>query len=94
MFCSFMPFSLRIVSCAALFVAASGFSQTAAKSVTVKSPNAKYSIELTTAEGGRPTYRVLWRGEEIIKPSGLGFVLDGDKDWTKGFGPVPELNIS
>jgi alpha-glucosidase len=89
-----MPFSLRIVSCAALFVAASGFSQTAAKSVTVKSPNAKYSIELTTAEGGRPTYRVLWRGEEIIKPSGLGFVLDGDKDWTKGFGPLTELNIS
>ena len=90
-----MPFSLRIISCAALFIAGLGFSQTAsAKSASVKSPNSKFSIELTTGERGRPTYRVLWRGQEIIKPSGLGFVLDGGKDWTKGFGPLTELNIS
>ena len=65
-----------------------------ARATTVQSPNGRFAIELSTAEGGRPTYRVLWRGGEIIKPSGLGFVLDGDNDWTRGFGPLTEFNLS
>ena len=90
-----MPFSFRVLPCVVLLVATLGLGQAAlAKSTTVQSPNGRFAIELTTAEGGRPTYRVLWRGGEIIKPSGLGFVLDGDNDWTRGFGPLTELNLS
>ena len=90
-----MPFSFRVLPCAVLLVATLGLGHAAlAKSATVQSPNGRFAIELTTGEGGRPTYRVLWRGGEIIKPSGLGFVLDGDNDWTRGFGPLTDLNLS
>ncbi|MDP7048682.1 MAG: glycoside hydrolase family 97 N-terminal domain-containing protein [Verrucomicrobiota bacterium] len=78
-----------------MLAAAFGFGQAAsAKSTTVESPGGQFTIELATGEGGRPSYRVLWRGGEIIKPSGLGFVLDGDKDWIRGFGSLIELNLS
>ena len=90
-----MPFSFRVLPCAVLLVAILGLGHAAlAKATTVQSPNGRFAIELSTAEGGRPTYRVLWRGGEIIKPSGLGFVLDGDNDWTRGFGPLTEFNLS
>ena len=90
-----MPFSFRVLPCAVLLVATLGLGYAAlAKATTVQSPNGRFAIELSTAEGGRPTYRVLWRGGEIIKPSGLGFVLDGDNDWTRGFGPLTEFNLS
>ena len=90
-----MPFSFRVLPCAVLLVAILGLGHAAlASATTVQSPNGRFAIELSTAEGGRPTYRVLWRGGEIIKPSGLGFVLDGDNDWTRGFGPLTEFNLS
>jgi len=86
---------MRVVSCTVFLAATFGIGQAAqAKSATVQSPDGQFAIEMTTAEEGRPTYRVLWHSEEIIKPSGLGFVLDGDKDWTSGFGPLTELNLS
>jgi alpha-glucosidase len=90
-----MPFSLRVVSCFVFLTAVFGFARpVSAKSVTVVSPGRQFAIELSTGEAGRPAYRVLWRGSEIIKLSGLGFTLDGEKDWTRGFGPLTELSVS
>ena len=72
-----------------------GFDRVAsAKVTTVRSPGRQFAIELSTGEADRPTYRVLWRGSEIIKSSGLGFVLDGEKDWTRAVGPLTELSVS
>jgi len=90
-----MPFTLRFFLCSVLLTVLFGLDQVvSAKSVTVESPGRKFAIELSTRKVGRPTYRVLWRGKEIIQPSGLGFMLNGEKDWTKGFGPLMELNVS
>ena len=90
-----MPFILRFFLCSVLLTVLFGLDQVvSAKSVTVESPGRKFAIELSTRKVGRPTYRVLWRGKEIIQPSGLGFMLNGEKDWTKGFGPLMELNVS
>ena len=49
------------------------------------SPDGNFSIGISLGEQGRPLYQVHWRGAEIIAPSGLGFTLDGGRDWTQGF---------
>ncbi len=51
----------------------------------LESPNRTFRIELALDDGGRPVYRVQHSGRRIIRSSGLGFVLAGDVDWTRGF---------
>jgi len=49
------------------------------------SPDGSFSIGVSLGAQGRPLYRVHWRDAEIIAPSGLGFILNGGRDWTQGF---------
>ena len=56
-----------------------------AEQTTIDSPGREFSIQLSTSDNGRPTYSVRWKDREIIAPSGLGFLLDGETDWTSGF---------
>jgi len=87
---SFRVFTQRLVSCRtavlALVVLAigsqAGFSD---DKISIRSPSGNFLIELTIGEDGRPTYRVDRGGKPIITPSGLGFRLPDDVDWTSGF---------
>jgi hypothetical protein len=42
-----------------------------AGTIPLHSPEGSFSIAFSTADEGVPTYRVRWRGREIIAPSGL-----------------------
>ena len=63
-----------------------------AESITLDSPDEQFSISLSTGDNGRPTYRVRWKDREIIAPSGLGFLLEGETDWSSGFGSVTAIS--
>lgn len=62
--------------------------------ITVESPGGRFSIRLSTSGGGRPSYSVRWSGRQIIAPSGLGFRLEGEVDWTTGFDPPAVISQS
>ncbi len=51
----------------------------------ISSPNGAYKIGFSLSDKGRPLYRVTLNNNEIIAPSGLGFILDRDVDWTTRF---------
>lgn len=53
--------------------------------IKIASPDKRFTIELSLGDGGRPVYRVNRFGAVVIRPSGLGFELAGDIDWTRGF---------
>ena len=63
-----------------------------AESITLDSPGEQFSISLSTGDNGRPTYSVRWEDREIIAPSGLGFLLKGETDWSSGFGSVTAIS--
>jgi alpha-glucosidase len=84
--------SLQLIVALSLAIV-SGFSAVAyaAKWQEIPSPGGDYKIGFSLSENGHPLYRVIHDGEEIITPSGLGFILDGEVPWTAGFQP-PELS--
>ncbi len=53
--------------------------------VKVVSPDKRFAIELFLGAGGQPGYRVNRFRTVVIQPSGLGFELADDVDWTRGF---------
>lgn len=52
---------------------------------TVSSPNGAISVSFSLADGGRPTYEMIYKGRPVVKPSHLGLELAKDKHATKGF---------
>lgn len=56
--------------------------------IIVQSPDGNFAVHVSLSDSGRPTYSVEWKGEEIIPPSGLGFVLGDGEDWSSGFDTV------
>ena len=65
-----------------------------AESITLDSPDEQFSISLSTGDNGRPTYRVRWKDREIIAPSGLGFLLGGEINWSSGFEAITAISRS
>ena len=63
-----------------------------AESITITSAGKQFSITLSLGDSGRPTYSVRWKDREIIAPSGLGFLLDGGNDWTRGFQSMTSIS--
>ncbi len=63
-----------------------------AESITLDSPGEQFSINFSTGDADRPTYSVQWKSREIIVPSGLGFMLEGETDWSSGFGSVTAIS--
>jgi alpha-glucosidase len=58
---------------------------TARSPIKIVSPDKSFTVELSLGDGGRPAYRVNRLRDVVIEPSGLGFHLTGDVDWTRGF---------
>ena len=56
-----------------------------AEEFALQSPGGQFEVALWVGEEGRPLYRVRRGGGEVIVPSGLGLVLEGGVDWTRGF---------
>ena len=57
----------------------------AQSSIEIVSPDKSFTIKLSLGDGGRPVYRVNRFRSVVIEPSGLGFKLAGDVNWTHGF---------
>lgn len=56
---------------------------------TIASPNNNIKVNFTLNKIGQPTYNVLFKDKQIIKPSTLGFLLkDNSINLTKGFNIV------
>lgn len=49
------------------------------------SPDGGIAIDFNLSETGRPVYSVTFEGEEIIRPSGMGFRLKDTSPMTEGF---------
>ena len=65
-----------------------------AESITLDSPDEQFSINFSTGDADRPTYSVRWKGREIIAPSGLGFLLVGEINWSSGFESITAISRS
>ena len=65
-----------------------------AESITLASPGEQFSINFSTGDADRPTYSVRWQGREIIAPSGLGFLLGGEINWSSGFESITLISRS
>ena len=78
---------LLVVACPAALVWSSRlFAEDTDRSpIKIVSPDKRFTIELSLGDGGRPVYRVDRFQDVVIEPSGLGFHLAGDVDWTRGF---------
>lgn len=50
------------------------------------SPDGNITVDFGLSAAGRPTYSVTFKGEEIIRPSGMGFQLKDAEPMTDGFG--------
>jgi alpha-glucosidase len=80
------PPSLQLIIALSLaFVSVLSAGANAAKWQEIPSPGGDYKIGFSLSESGHPLYRVIHHDEEIIAPSGLGFILDGEVAWTAGF---------
>ncbi|HEY6900829.1 MAG TPA: glycoside hydrolase family 97 protein, partial [Puia sp.] len=44
----------------------------------LRSPNGNFRMDFSLVAGGKPVYRLSYKGREIIKPSGLGLELKND----------------
>ena len=66
----------------------------AAATVAVASPSGTFSVTLSIEEGGRPSWRVERRGQEVMATSGLGYRLAGDVDVTRGFQSLEQVSTS
>jgi len=53
--------------------------------VSVSSPGGGLTIEFSVGEKGKPQYRVRRGQEDVILPSGLGFVEFPGREWTTGY---------
>ncbi|QDA59248.1 glycoside hydrolase family 97 protein [Hymenobacter jejuensis] len=56
-----------------------------AQAQEVKSPNAQLTLRFALQNGGVPTYRLTYKGRDVIKPSKLGFELKNAPALTSGF---------
>ena len=54
-----------------------------AMATEVKSPNGNIVLNFSV-EQGRPTYTLLYKGKEVVRPSHLGLELAKDKHASKG----------
>lgn len=63
--------------------AGAAFAANAAETQT--SPDGRVQVEFALTQSGTPTYSVTFGGEQIIKPSEMGFRLKGTEDLDKGF---------
>jgi hypothetical protein len=54
-----------------------------AKAQSVQSPDGKISVVLELLDGGRPHYRVLYEGQEVVRQSALG-IRTNIGDFTQG----------
>ncbi|MEE3054303.1 MAG: glycoside hydrolase family 97 N-terminal domain-containing protein, partial [Planctomycetota bacterium] len=52
---------------------------------SLASPDGMFRIEFSVGDKGKPLYRVRRGEDEVILPSGLGFVEAGGEDWTGGY---------
>ena len=81
-----IPLLLAVACPAALISSSVLFAEDApASPIKILSPDSRFTIELSLDDGGRPVYRVNRFRDVVIQPSGLGFELAGDADWTRGF---------
>ena len=52
---------------------------------SLSSPDGTFRIEFSVGDKGKALYRVRRGEDEVILPSGLGFVEAGGEDWTGGY---------
>ncbi|UOR06763.1 glycoside hydrolase family 97 protein [Hymenobacter aerilatus] len=57
----------------------------AALAETVQSPNGQLTLDFSLQNGGVPTYRLTYKGRDVIKPSTLGLELKDAPSLTEGF---------
>lgn len=50
----------------------------------LKSPDGQVSVSFKITDGGQPTYAVYFKGEEVIKPSLMGFDFTDNTSFDKG----------
>jgi len=51
---------------------------------TVKSPNGKVAVTFSLSATGQPTYEMIFKNKQVVKPSHLGLELAKDKHASKG----------
>ncbi|VUD47756.1 Glucan 1,4-alpha-glucosidase SusB [Thalassocella blandensis] len=74
---SFVPIAGLIVLLSACGSQANRFS--------AKSPSGDVALDFELNESGSPEYRVSYKDQQVILPSGLGFLLDGESPLKEGF---------
>lgn len=59
---------------------------------TVKSPNGNVAVTFSLGNGGKPMYEMTYKGQTVIKPSGLGLELAKNKHASKAFEETDLMN--
>ena len=59
----------------ALILSTVAFSMSLSAAEQVKSPDGRVVVNFYLSDGGVPTYSATFAGEQIIKPSHMGFIL-------------------
>lgn len=62
-----------------------GMGAMAADAYELKSPSGDIAVTVALNDAGRPYYSVDYKGQTVVKPSRLGFVLTGAEPLTEGF---------
>ena len=56
-----------------------------ASAQAVSSPNGNVNLQFSLADGGRPSYQLLYKGKQVVNPSMLGLELAGQENLMDGF---------
>lgn len=70
------------------------FSTISISAQQIQSPSKEITVDFAISTAGEPSYRVSYKGEEVVKDSKMGISLKEDNSFTEGFSLVSKEEVS